>query len=208
MVSNACLFPLAVLVSQLQVLSIFIIGLIVPSNNKAISTSEGNAASSPYVVAATRVGIKVVPHIINAIVLTSAWSAGNSAMLGGSRILYGLACEGHAPRVFRKINRYGIPWVATAGIGIFMLLGYMTLDSTASTVFGWFQDLVSAASFVHWINIEIVYLRFYYGCKKQGIDRSELPWKGPLQPYGAWLALVGFTILLLTGGFTVFINGE
>ncbi|KAF2718803.1 hypothetical protein K431DRAFT_252458 [Polychaeton citri CBS 116435] len=188
--------------------SIFVISLIVPSNDKDISSSSGDAASSPYVVAATRVGIKVVPHIINAIVLTSAWSAGNSAMLGGTRILYGLANDGHAPKIFLRTNRYGIPWVATAGISVFMLLGYMTLDSGAATVFEWFQDLVSAASFVHWINIEIVYLRFYYGCKKQGIDRKELPWKGPLQPYGAWLALIGFSLLLLTGGFTVFIKGQ
>lgn len=129
-------------------------------------------------------------------------------MLGGTRILFGLASEGHAPKIFLKINRFGIPWAATAGIGVFMLLGYMTLDSTASTVFEWFQDLVSSASFVHWINIELVYLRFYYGCKKQNISREELPWKAPFQPYGAWISLVSFVLLLLTGGFTVFIEGE
>ncbi|KAF2716028.1 hypothetical protein K431DRAFT_324081 [Polychaeton citri CBS 116435] len=176
------------------VLSIFVIGLIVPSNDPSISGAKNNAASSPYVIAANRVGIKV--------------SAANSAMLGGSRILYGLAYEGHAPKFFTKLNRFGIPWVAILSIGIFMALGYMTVDSTAAAVFEWLQDLVSAASFVHWINIEIVYLRFYYGCKKQGIDRDELPWKGLLQPYGAWLALVSFSLLLLTGGFTSFINGE
>lgn len=89
-----------------------------------------------------------------------------------------------------------------------MLLGFMTLSNSASVVFDWFQDLVSAGSFVHWINIEIVYLRFYYGCKAQGIDRNELPYKSPFQPYAAWIALVAFTILLLTGGFYVFIDGQ
>lgn len=89
-----------------------------------------------------------------------------------------------------------------------MLLGYLTLSEAASVVFGWLQDLVSAASFVHWINIEIVYLRFFYGCRKQGISRDELPWKGPLQPYAAWAALVSFTTLLITGGFYVFIDGQ
>jgi amino acid transporter len=70
------------------------------------------------------------------------------------------------------------------------------------------QSLVSAASFVHWINIEIVYLRFYYGCKAQGISRDELPWKSPFQPHASWIALVSFAVLLITGGFYVFVEGH
>lgn len=129
-------------------------------------------------------------------------------MLAGTRVLFGLATDGHAPKVFTRINRFGIPWTATAFISIFMLLGYMTVSSTAATVFQWFVDLESAATFVHWINIEIVYLRFYYGCRKQGISRNELPWKGPFQPYAAWISLIAFALLLLTGGFTVFLHGK
>lgn len=129
-------------------------------------------------------------------------------MLVGTRTLYGLALEGHAPKFFTRPNRFGVPWISVAAVGSFMVLGFMTLSSGAAVVFSWFQDLVSAASFVHWINIELVYLRFYYGCKAQGISRDELPWKAPLQPYGAWAALVGFALLLLTGGFYVFVDGH
>lgn len=89
-----------------------------------------------------------------------------------------------------------------------MVLGYMTLSRSAAMVFAWFQDLVAAATLVHWIVILIVYLRFFYGCKRQGIDRADLPWKSPLQPYGAWIALASFTLLILTAGFTVFIPGQ
>jgi amino acid transporter len=129
-------------------------------------------------------------------------------MLGASRILFGLAVESHAPRIFLRTNRYGVPYLAVSSIGIFMVLGYMTLSQSAATVFNWFQDLVSAATFVHWIIICIVYLRFFYACKRQNIDRAELPWKSPLQPYGTWAALITFTVLLLTSGYTVFINGQ
>jgi len=89
-----------------------------------------------------------------------------------------------------------------------MALAYMTLSDNASTVFTWFQDLVSAAALVHWSIICLVYLRFYYGCKHQGINRKELPWAGPFQPYAAWAALLGFVLILLTGGFSVFIRGH
>ncbi|KAG6298617.1 hypothetical protein E4U45_004965 [Claviceps purpurea] len=188
--------------------TVFCIGLIVSSADKALTARSGDAGASPFAIAATNAGIKVVPSIINAIVVTSAWSAGNSAMLVGTRTLYGLALDGHAPPFFKRTNRFGTPWISVAAVASFMLLGYLTLSSAASVVFGWLQGLVSAASFVHWINIEIIYLRFFYGCRKQGISRDELPWKSPFQPYGAWLALVMAIILLLTGGFHVFIDGQ
>lgn len=73
------------------VLSIFMVGLVVPSNDTNLSTSTGTAAQSPFVIAAVRAGIKVVPSIINAVILTSAWSSGNSSVLGGSRILYAVS---------------------------------------------------------------------------------------------------------------------
>lgn len=189
------------------ILAILIVTMIVPSNNKNLLASTGDAAQSPFVIAANLAGIKVVPHIINAVVLTSAWSSGNSGMLNGSRVLYGIAREGHAPKVFLRCNRFGIPYVAVSFIGAFLALGYMTLDKSASTVFSWLQDLVSSAALVHWIVICVVYLRFYYGCKAQGIDRNDLPWKGPFQPYAAWIGASAFTLILLTQGYSVFIHG-
>lgn len=61
------------------VLSVFMITLLVPSNDPMLLRSSGTAAQSPFLIAATRAGVKVVPHIINAIVLSSAWSSGNSS---------------------------------------------------------------------------------------------------------------------------------
>ena len=69
------------------VISILFVGMLVPSNDPDLLASTGTAAQSPFVIAANRAGITIVPSIINAVVLTSAWSAGNSGLLGGSRIL-------------------------------------------------------------------------------------------------------------------------
>lgn len=84
----------------------------------------------------------------------------------------------------------------------------MSLGHSASIVFGWLRDLVSVAALVNWMVICGVYLRFYYGMKKQGISRSELPWKGPLQPYAAWTGLIFFAVLLLFGGYIVFVHHQ
>ena len=202
--------------------------MLVPSNDKQLlsSSGSGTAAASPFVIAATGAGVRVVPSIINAVVLTSAWSAGNSGLLygqyilrhtfreastdlnSGSRILYGLALEKKAPKIFSRVSRFGIPWVAVIFLSLFICLGFMSLSSGASTVFSWLQDLVSVAALVNWTIICFVYLRFYYGMKAQGIPRSRLPWKAPLQPYVAWVGVISFVILLLTGGYTTFIHGQ
>ncbi|KAJ5524711.1 hypothetical protein N7494_011361 [Penicillium frequentans] len=191
------------------VLSIFMVGLVVSSADPNLLDSTGTASQSPFVIAARNAGIKVVPSIINAVVLTSAWSSGNSNMLGGSRILYGMAKQGHAPAIFMRLNRFSIPYVAVGLYSVFMALGYMTLSDSASTVFTWLQDLVSISTIVNWLCILIVYLRFLYGCKKQGIDRhKELPWAAPFQPYTTWVSLVVFILLFLTGGYSTFIKGH
>ncbi|CAG8955151.1 hypothetical protein HYFRA_00007166 [Hymenoscyphus fraxineus] len=191
------------------ILSIFMVGLVVPSDNPNLLRSTGTAAQSPFVIAASLAGIKVVPSIINAVILTSAWSSGNSSLLGGSRVLFGMAVNGHAPQFFKKMNRFGIAYMCVGLYGLFMGLGYMTLSTSASTVFTWLQDIVSISTLVNWISIIIVYLRFYYGCKAQGIDRhTELPWASPLQPYASWASLILFTLLLFTGGYSTFIHNH
>ncbi|RYC57605.1 hypothetical protein CHU98_g8607 [Xylaria longipes] len=168
----------------------------------------GNAAQSPFVIAATLAGIKVVPSIINAVVLTSAWSAGNSILLWGSRILYGMAHEGRAPRIFTRTNRFGIPHYSVLFYGVFIGLAYLSLSSSASNAFNWLQDLVSISTLVNWIVITTVYLRFFYACRKQSIPRHRLPWAAPFQPYLTWWALSVQVLLLITGGFSTFIYGQ
>ncbi|KAI0016898.1 amino acid permease/ SLC12A domain-containing protein [Xylariomycetidae sp. FL0641] len=189
------------------VLTIFMVTLVVSSENELLFSLSGTA-QSPFVIAARSAGIQVFPSVINAVVLTSAWSSGNSSMLGGSRILYGLAREGHAPAFFRRTNRFGIPWVAVSLFSASIALAYMSLSSGANVAFGWLQDLVSVATLCNWMVICLTYLRFYYGMQKQGISRSELPWKSPLQPYMAWTSLILFVVILLTGGYVTFVHGH
>lgn len=93
------------------------------------SKATGTAAQSPFVIAFNTAGVKglyllrvfdnrlmfiipVFPHIINACVFTSAFSAGNSFLFCGSRILYGLALRGQAPKIFAFCTRNGLPIIA------------------------------------------------------------------------------------------------
>jgi amino acid permease len=85
--------------------------MLIPSNDPNLNDTSGTASQSPFVIAAGRAGIKVVPSIINAVVLTSAWSASNQAILAGTRILFGLAINKQAPAIFLRTTRWGIPYM-------------------------------------------------------------------------------------------------
>lgn len=187
------------------IVTMFFVGMLVPSNNKHLVSGSGSAAS-PFVIAADLAGIRVIPHIINGIVVTSAWSAGNAGYMVYSRYLFGLAKSGHAPKVFLRLNRWGIPYVAAIFIGSSILLGYMTTSNSAAEVFSWLQGLLSIAILVNWTVVIVVYLRFFYGCKKQGISRDELPYKSPFQPYFSWICLVVFVLILITSGWSAFLK--
>lgn len=177
-------------------LTIFIVGLVVPSNEPTLPQSNGNTSQLPFMIAARRAGIKVIPSIINAVNLTSAWSAGNSGLLGCSSAL-----TGHAPKISQRVSRFGIPYVAVALFGVFTALGYITLSRGASIVFGWLLDLVAVATLVKWIIITTTFLCLFYAMRKQNIDRHKsLPWASPLQPYLSWFALAMQVLIFLTSG--------
>jgi amino acid transporter len=186
--------------------SLFVVGLIVPSNDEHLLKSTGTAASSPFVIAATRAGVKVLPSIINAIIVTSAWSSGNHAMLVGSRSLYALALDKKAPKIFARVSRYGIPWVAVLFVGAFQFLSFMSLNSGAATVFSWITNLNSSCTLCIWMCIGYNSLRTRQAMKVQGIEPSQLPWSAPFQPYISYITICGSSLILLTGGFYSFVS--
>ena len=71
----------------------FIIGVIVPSDDDRLLSGSSNASASPFVIGIQRAGIQGLNHVVNAAVLTSAWSAGNAFLFSGSRVLYGMALK-------------------------------------------------------------------------------------------------------------------
>ncbi|KAF4623545.1 hypothetical protein D9613_001967 [Agrocybe pediades] len=190
------------------VLGTFIIGLLVPSNSEGLDLKEGKgtAAASPFVIAIERAGIKALPSIINACLLTSAWSAASSDLYTSSRALYGLAASGNAPRIFLKASRNGLPYVSVIFNSLFALLGYMGTQSGSGRVFGWFSNMTAIAGLMTWFGISLTYLRFYAGMKAQNFNRSTLPFSSKLQPYAAWYSMISCVVISFLSGWAVFLK--
>ncbi|KAL9716066.1 hypothetical protein Ac2012v2_000510 [Leucoagaricus gongylophorus] len=187
---------------------VIVIGWLVPSNSEGLNLADGTAASSPFVIAIENAGIKVLPHIINACLLTAAWSAASSDLYTSSRAIYGLAISRNAPKIFLRTTKTGLPWVAISLGFLFSLLSYMSVSGGAGRVFGWFAAMTSVAGLITWFGISVTYIRFYAGLKAQGIDRAKLPFKSSLQPYAAWYAAGMITIVCTTSGWQVFLRGN
>lgn len=163
-------------VSIFYIAAVLVVGMLVSSSDGRLSNDSGTAATSPFVIAAGDAGIKAIPSVVNAVCLTSAWSASNQSMLAGTRTLYGLAIKGHAPKIFLKTTKWGIPYMCVLLQVAFSFLAYMCVSNSALTVFYWFVDLTAAGTLVSWISIALNHIRLLQALKKQGIPASELPW--------------------------------
>jgi yeast amino acid transporter len=163
-------------VSLFYVLAVLIVGMLVASDDERLSDQSGTAAQSPFVIAASAAGIKAIPSVVNAVVITSAWSSSNQALLAGTRVLYGLALKKQAPEVFLRTTSWGVPYVCVLFQTAFMFLAFMSLSNGALTVFFWFLDLTACGVLISWITILLNHLRLLLAMKKQNIPFSALPW--------------------------------
>ena len=117
--------------------SALIIGMVVPYTHPSLTGGAGNAASSPFVIAIKEAGIKVLPSIVNAVILTSAWSAGNTFVYVASRTLVGLAHGGAAPKFIGKVDKRGVPYYA---VTLTLLMGVLAYLSESNSSFWFYRN--------------------------------------------------------------------
>lgn len=128
------------------VISVFLLGLVVPYNSQELAFAAGaktSAAASPFVVAIKIARIKGLDHVINACLAVFVFSAANSDIYISSRTLYGIAVDGKAPRIFTRTTNAGVPFVSLALCAAFCGLAYMSVSSSAATVFNSLTSLVT-----------------------------------------------------------------
>lgn len=112
-------------VSIFYILAVLIVGMLVPSDDPRLDDQSGTAAQSPFVIAASAAGLHGVPSLVNAVVITSAWSSSNQALLSGTRVLYGLALKKQAPKIFLRTTSWGVPYICVLLNTAFMFLAFM-----------------------------------------------------------------------------------
>ncbi|KAJ9474752.1 putative Dicarboxylic amino acid permease (putative) [Pseudozyma hubeiensis] len=202
-----CLRTVWIRIVFFYIVSVFMIGLIVPSNNPRLGT-ESTAAASPFVIAMNTARIRVLPSIINAAIITSALSAGCSDLYTTSRALYALAQKKQAPKIFTRTTKNGVPHYAVAVCWLVGCLAYLGSSAGSGVVFNFLVNLTALSGILTWFSIAITYLRFRAGMRAQSIPRESLPWKSPLTLFAAHWTLLIVGVVLIFSGWEVFRPGR
>ncbi|KAK8864415.1 hypothetical protein IAR55_001663 [Kwoniella newhampshirensis] len=191
-------------------LGILACGILVPYDDEylkqQLATGVG-ANASAYVVGMKRVGIKYMPDIFNAIVITSALSCANGFAFVASRVVHSLALKRQAPAFFARTTKHGVPAYALILVLAVYCLCYMQVSNNAATVFGWLINLSSVAQLLNYVAMAITTLRFRAGLKAQGMSRNVLPWSTKYTVTYTWICLFWLVIIVLTQGWVVFVHG-
>ncbi|KAJ7135461.1 amino acid permease/ SLC12A domain-containing protein [Mycena crocata] len=195
----------------LYVFALLLVGMCISRSQPALlqanSEDSGTAAQSPFVIIIQTSGIKVLSHIINAVVLTSAFSSGNEFLYSSSRSLFMLAQQGQAPRIFSKVLKNGVPIYSLAVCSAFACLGYLACGKQgANDAFNWLANITTLGSMLTWMGVALSHIRWYKGMQVQGLSRDVLPFKSWTQPYGAWAVLICFAIISFFSGYQTFIG--
>ncbi|GAB7325627.1 hypothetical protein MBLNU13_g09611t2 [Cladosporium sp. NU13] len=189
-------------------------GIVVPSDDQTLLAilggevgGKGTGAASPYVIAMGRLKISGLPHLVNALIMTSILSAGNGLLYAAARTLHGMALEGHAPRIFSKCTKQGVPIYALLFALSFCLLAFLQVNSSSAVVMTYLVTLITCCQLLNYGFTALTYRHFYSSLKRQGVSRDTLPYKGKFQPYTSYVAMGGTLFMLLAGGYDLFLKG-
>ena len=187
--------------------AIIVVGFILPYNDPNLLHASGDVtdiAISPFTLIFERAVIAAAASIMNAVILTSVLSCGNSGMYASTRMLYAMAVEGKAPKIFKQVNKRGVPVPALVLTTIIGALCFLTSLSGDGTVYLWLVNASGLAGFIAWLGISISHYRFRKAFIAQGHSLDELKFKAKWYPFGPILATVLCAIVIVGQGMSAF----
>ena len=156
--------------------------------------NEVGKEASPFVQIFSNAGFAAAANILNFVVLTAAVSVYNSAIYSNSRMLYGLAKSGNAPKFFEKLSRRGVPVngiLISSGITLLAaILNYLLPEEA----FMYMMAIVTGAVVISWAMIILTHLKFREHCKAAGIVPK---FKSLFYPFADYLSLAFLAGILI-----------
>ena len=143
--------------------------------------------ASPFVLIFKALDAGVVAHVLNVVVLTAALSVYNSCVYSNSRMLYGLAVQGHAPRSLLRVNERGVPLASLAVSAVATALCVGVNYAVPGKALGLLMGLAVAGMLINWAMISWSHLRFR-AAKRAARAATAFP--SPLYPLTNWVCLV------------------
>lgn len=172
------------------------------------------SAKMPYVDFIMAVFGSSAGLVITAVVaLTATSSSVNTVLAAVPRMMHGMAEQNQLLPIFKKVNRYNVPWVATVVLSISIVIPYLSLDIDSIILF------VIAASTSYLIAYLIAHLNVIV-LRKRMPDHPR-PYRSPFFPLPQIFAIVAIlyvainnspspaltsSVYAITGGMLSFIT--
>jgi lysine-specific permease len=189
------------------ILAILVISLIIPYTDPNLLRNEvGDISVSPFTLVFRNAGLLSAAAVMNAVILTAVLSAGNSGMYASTRMLFTLASEGKAPRIFAKLSKGGVPRNALYATTIVAALCFLSSMFGNQTVYLWLLNTSGMTGFIAWLGIAISHYRFRRGYVSQGRDLKKLPYLSGFFPSGPVFAFVLCLIITLGQNYQAFLK--
>ncbi|EMC7503105.1 amino acid permease [Listeria innocua] len=192
------------------IFAIFIIGMIIPYTNPNLLSAEAtDVAISPFTLVFEKAGLAFAASVMNAVILTSVLSAGNSGLYASTRMLWAMARDKKAPKFLGKVNRRGIPMAALIVTTIVGAMTFITtLTENGTVIYTWLLSASGLTGFIAWVGIAISHYRFRKAFIKQVHDLNELKYKAKFFPFGPILALILCILVIVGQDYAAFLKPE
>ncbi|MCV7028339.1 amino acid permease [Mycobacterium sherrisii] len=152
---------------------------------------------SPFVLMFSLAGVAGAASIVNFVVTTAAASSANSGMYSTGRMLYGLADEGSAPGLFRRLNRGGVPAPALF-VTAALFLTVIPLLRVGGSVMGAFTLVTTVASLLFMFVWTMIVLSYLVYRRRHPARHAESNFKMPGGTPMCWGVLAFFAFVLWT----------
>ncbi|MEH7012149.1 amino acid permease [Neobacillus niacini] len=124
-----------------------------------IPWNEIGSQASPFVQVLSSVGFDGAAHIMNFVLITAVLSAANSGIYGCTRMLYSLAAEGEAPKLFSYVSKNGVPLYSVIFSAIILIGGTFVAYFSPDRVFGYLMAIPGFTVSLVWISICLAQLK-------------------------------------------------
>jgi len=164
----------------LRIVLFYVLAMIVLA--ATIPFQEAGLLESPFAHVFGRIGIPLAQDIMSFVVLTSALSAGNSALYVCSRLLWSMSKDKQAPGWLSKLNSRGVPFYGVLVTLALSGLSLLTSEFAADTVYLWLMSSVGLTGCLIWFIIAWCQLNFRKNFTQLGGKVEQLIFKTPFYP--------------------------
>jgi len=188
--------------------AIVVISWIIPyTDPNLVNASASNVGVSPFTLVFQRAGFALAASFMNAVILTSVLSCGNSSLYVSTRMLYSMAKEGKAPKMFKHVNSRGVPTYSLYFATLFGLISFLA-SIYGNSFYVWMLNMSGMTGFITWVGIAVAHYRFRKAYIAQGRDLNDLKYKAKWYPFGPIFAFVLCMIIILGQNYGAFMGSS